>query len=173
MKYISFVTMGNHSHKTKEYKQHHEHSHVGILGENTELYFAIFAGFFFFAGLILEFLFTLDPIWPKFSYLVSLIFGGYYTSIEAFTKLRKGQFEFDFLMLIAAIAAVYIDQWAEASLLLFLFSLGHSLEHYAMNKARNNILSLGDLRPKTAFLKQNNELIEIPIEQLKVGDVIV
>jgi len=57
-------------------------------------------------------------------------------------------------------------------LLLFLFSLGHALEHFAMEKARKSIAALTELAPKTALLKQNGELKEIKIEDLKKGDVI-
>jgi Cd2+/Zn2+-exporting ATPase len=35
-------------------------------------------------------------------------------------------------------------------LLLFLFSLGHSLEHYAMGRARKAIEALAKLAPETA-----------------------
>ena len=55
----------------------------------------------------------------------------------------------------------------------FLFSLGHSLEHYAMEKARKSIAALTELAPKTALLKNGQELKEVKIEELKAGDVIV
>ncbi|MGB5357765.1 MAG: HAD-IC family P-type ATPase, partial [Eudoraea sp.] len=58
-------------------------------------------------------------------------------------------------------------------MLLFLFSLGHALEHYAMRRARKSIAALSDLAPNVALLKQNGELIEVHIEQLKIGDIIV
>ena len=64
----------------------------------------------------------------KFSYF----FGGYFITIDAAKKIREGRFEIDFLMIAAAIGAAYIGSWAEGALLLFLFSLGHALEHYAM-----------------------------------------
>ncbi|MDG4944940.1 heavy metal translocating P-type ATPase [Weeksellaceae bacterium KMM 9713] len=151
----------------------HEHNHGGFLGENTELYFAIAAGVFFFAGLVFEHLLDLNEWFAKGSFIISLLFGGFYTAKEAIEKTSKGEFEIDFLMLAAAVGAVYIDRWGEAALLLFLFSLGHALEHYAMNRARKNIKSLGELSPKVAFLKVNGDVVETPIEDLKIGDVIL
>jgi len=56
---------------------------------------------------------------------------------------------------------------------LFLFSLGHALEHYAMNKARKSIAALADLAPKTALLKKDGRTEEVGIEQLSIGDIIV
>jgi Cd2+/Zn2+-exporting ATPase len=76
-------------------------------------------------------------------------------------------------MIAAAIGAAYIDSWAEGALLLFLFSLGHALESYAMNKATKSIEALSDLSPKIALVKKDGKLIEIPIEQLHIGDIIV
>ena len=58
-------------------------------------------------------------------------------------------------------------------MLLFLFSLGHALEHYAMKRARKSISALSDLAPPMALVKHNGELTEVHIEQLKLGDIIV
>ena len=76
-------------------------------------------------------------------------------------------------MLVAAIGAALLGEWAEGALLLFLFSLGHSLEHYAMEKARKSIAALSDLAPKTALLKKDNNIHEVKIEELKIGDTIL
>ncbi len=50
-------------------------------------------------------------------------------------------------MLVAAIGAAILGAWAEGALLLFLFSMGHALEQYAMNKARKSIAALAELAP--------------------------
>ncbi|WP_298893084.1 heavy metal translocating P-type ATPase [uncultured Psychroserpens sp.] len=149
----------------------HSHNH-GILGEKTELYFAILSGVFFFTGLLIEHFSTIQE-WALGCFIAAYIFGGYFTTLEAINKIKKGEFEIDFLMLAAAIGAAYIGSWGEGALLLFLFSLGHALEHYAMNKAKKSIEALGNLSPKIALLKKENELVEIPIESLQIGDVIV
>jgi Cd2+/Zn2+-exporting ATPase len=93
--------------------------------------------------------------------------------LEAIETIRKGKFEIDFLMLVAAAGAVAIGKWQEAALLLFLFSLGHALEHYAMNRARKSIAALSDLAPPTALVKRNGETTEVGVEELQPGDVIV
>ena len=130
----------------------HNHDHGGIFGNKTELYFAILSGVFFLMGLILAGLMKATPWVSLVCYISAYFFGGYFTLLEAIDKIRKGEFEIDFLMLVAAIGAAYIDRWGEGALLLFLFSLGHSLEHYAMNKATKSIKALGELSPKTALL---------------------
>ena len=76
-------------------------------------------------------------------------------------------------MIAAAIGAAYIGSWAEGALLLFLFSLGHALEHYAMHKAEKSIEALGELSPKIALIKKGGKLEEIAIKELKINDIIV
>lgn len=76
-------------------------------------------------------------------------------------------------MLVAAIGAAILGEWAKGALLLFLFSMGHALEHYAMNKARKSIAALADLAPKTALRKRNGKTEEVGIETLGIGDIIV
>ncbi|WP_405575749.1 heavy metal translocating P-type ATPase [Winogradskyella sp. Asnod2-B02-A] len=149
------------------------HEHKGIFGNKTELYFAILCGVFLVATFLIEKLSPL-PNWVSLiGYCVSYFFGGYFITIEASKKIVKGGFDIDFLMIAAAVGAAYIGSWAEGSLLLFLFSLGHALEHFAMNKAKKSIEALNDLSPKTALVKKEGKLKEIAIDELKIGDVIV
>jgi Cd2+/Zn2+-exporting ATPase len=144
-----------------------------VFGKKTELYFAILCGVFLLIGFIIEKL-THLPDWVSLlNYIISYCFGGYFITIEAYHKIIKGGFDIDFLMIAAAAGAAYIDSWAEGALLLFLFSLGHALEHYAMNKAKKSIEALGKLSPKTALVKKGDKLEEIPIIDLQINDVIV
>ncbi|HEY6956070.1 MAG TPA: hypothetical protein VI385_12555, partial [Flavisolibacter sp.] len=151
----------------------HEHSHGGIFEEKTELVFAIICGVLLAIGFGLSFIGGLSSYVSIVFYIGAYFFGGFYTTKEAIQGISKGEFEIDFLMLVAAIGAAILGQWAEGALLLFLFSLGHSLEHYAMEKARKSIAALADLAPKIAFLKTGSDIKEVKIEELKTGDVIV
>ena len=150
----------------------HNHSHDGIFGKKTELYFAILSGVFFFTGLILELGFKLPEI-ALYSYIATYFFGGYFTTLEAIVKVRKGEFEIDFLTIVAAVGAAYIGSWEEGALLLFLFSIGHAMEKYAMNKAKKSIEALGNLSPKMALVKRGDKVEEISIEKLQLNDIIV
>ncbi|WP_163517103.1 heavy metal translocating P-type ATPase [Gelidibacter japonicus] len=156
-------------------EDHSHHNHDGIFGPRTELYFSLLCGVFLLTGFLFK-IFGTDSqsMWV---YLVPLLisygFGGYYISIEAFEKIKKGEFEIDFLMIAAAIGAAYIGSWIEGALLLFLFSLGHALETYAMDKAKKSIEALGELTPKTALIKRNGKIEEVSVDDLKINDVIV
>ena len=163
-----------HEHKEGETHEDGEaHAHGGIFGKNTELIFAIICGTLLGIGFGLSYVASI-PDWVSLSlYIGAYFFGGYFTAKEAIQTVAKGGFEIDFLMLVAAIGAAALGEWAEGALLLFLFSLGHALEHYAMEKARKSIAALADLAPKTALLKKDGKTEEVGIEKLIIGDIIV
>jgi len=104
---------------------------------------------------------------------VAFLLGGYFTLIEAVQSTLKGNFKIDFLMLVAAVGAASLGKWEEGALLLFLFSLGHALENYAMNKAKKSIEALSELAPSTALVKRGERQIEVDIDELVVGDIII
>lgn len=106
-------------------------------------------------------------------YLLSYLAGGYDVARAAVPALFRGKFDIDLLMIAAAAGAALLGEWAEGAFLLFLFSLGHAGEHYAMDRARNAVGVLGKLMPRTAFAKRGGRLEEVPVEELAVGEVVV
>ena len=159
-------------------KKHSEGSltpdaHNGIFGENTELIFSLVSSALLASGFGLSFMTGL-PGWVSLTcYVGSYFFGGFFTAKEAFETISKGGFKIDFLMLVAAGGAAILGAWAEGAFLLALFSLGHALEHFAMEKARKSIAALSDLAPPTALVKRNGDTVEVSIEELRIGDIIV
>lgn len=125
-----------------EHGHEHTHGHGGILGKNTELIFSITCGALLGTGFGLSFVEGVPGGVSLALYIGAYFFGGFFTAKEAVEEILKKNFEIDFLMLVAAIGAAILGEWAEGALLLFLFSLGHALEHYAMNKARKSIAAL-------------------------------
>ena len=76
-------------------------------------------------------------------------------------------------MVLAALGAAVLGDFAEGALLLFLFSLGHALEHFAMERAHNAIRALAKLSPKMARVARDGKEIEIAVEQLQRGDIVI
>ena len=112
--------------------------------------------------------------WPLVFFLATYFFGGFFTFRTAIASTLRGKFEVDFLMLIAAIGAALIGRWAEGAVLLFLFSLGHALEEYALSRASKSIESLAELAPRNALVRRSgDEPVEVPVEEIVVGDVVV
>lgn len=164
-----------HSHKDKksEIKNGNDHVHGGLFGARSELIFAILSGVFLSSGWLLETFTEFSDGISLLFYITAYVCGGYYTVTEAIDKIRAGKFEIDFLMLVAAAGAATLGAWAEGALLLFLFSIGHALEGYAMGRAKRAIEELSELAPRTARVRRNGNETEIPVEELVVGDVVV
>lgn len=149
----------------------HGHAHGGIFGERTELIFSILCGVSLAAGWLISQ--RVQGVLPLGFYLGAYILGGFFTLKEALQNLRRRKFAIDTLMLVAAAGAAALGEWAEGALLLFLFSIGHALEHYAMGRARRAIEALAELAPQRATVRRGDVTEDIPVESLEVGDVVV
>lgn len=108
-------------------------------------------------------------------FIASYAFGGYDVARHGFGELRHGKFTFDIelLMLLAAVGAAALGEWAEGAFLLFLFSLAHAMEHYALGRARNAITALADLAPTIARVIRNGREIDVPVEQVALHEIVV
>ena len=76
-------------------------------------------------------------------------------------------------MLLAAIGAACVNHAFEGASLLFLFSLSNVLQGYAIERTRNAIQALMQLRPENALVRRNGETVTLPIDDLVVGDRVV
>jgi len=149
-----------------------EHTHGSA---RWELWFAIASGVTYAAGVITEFALGMPLLGlPLVFFLATYFFGGFFTFRSAIASTLRGKFEVDFLMLVAAIGAALIGKWAEGAVLLFLFSLGHALEEYALSRASKSIEALAELAPRTALVRRDGgEPVEVPVEQIAVADIIM
>jgi Cd2+/Zn2+-exporting ATPase len=76
-------------------------------------------------------------------------------------------------MIVAALGAAALGEFGEGALLLFLFSLGHSLEERALDRARAAVRALADLAPKTALVRRNGKEQELPVESIQLDDIAI
>ncbi|MDA0329145.1 MAG: heavy metal translocating P-type ATPase [Gemmatimonadetes bacterium] len=104
--------------------------------------------------------------------LVAYAAGGWHTARQAFRALRCGDFDVDLLMLLAAVGAAVVGHWLEGAVLLFLFSLGNTLETYAFGKTRRSIEALVQLRPEEAARIVDGVEEAVRLELLAPGDVV-
>ena len=157
-----------------------EHDHGGApvflphwMQERWTLTLLAVAGLFLLAGWLGERFLGLPPAVALACFILSYLAGGYDIATEAVPGLLKGRFNTDVLMLAAAAGAAILGRWPEGAFLLFLFSLGHAGEHYALDRARNAVNALGALMPQTARVKQGDRIVERDVGQLRLGDVVV
>ena len=144
----------------------------GWLIEHRELILSAIAGLLLLAGWLAGRADAPRELWLGLL-LASYAAGGFYTVQEAWEGIRKRRFDIDSLMIVAAGGAAALGAWEEGALLLFLFSLGHALEHMAMERARKAIEALAELAPKTAIVQRDGKEIEVAVEALQRGDRVI
>jgi Cd2+/Zn2+-exporting ATPase len=107
-------------------------------------------------------------------FVVAYLSGGYFGVIEGVKSLRQGEINVDFLMVLAAVGAASIGEWAEGATLLFLFSLSNTLQGYALDRSRQAIRALMDLRPPEALVRRpDGQEVLVPVEELQLGDLVI
>ncbi|WP_336037294.1 heavy metal translocating P-type ATPase [Halobacterium yunchengense] len=106
-------------------------------------------------------------------YAVAYVFGGWYGLVGAVETLRHYRVDIDLLMIVAALGALSIGAPFEGAMLLFLFSLSNTLQHYAIGRSRRAIRSLVEMRPDEARVLRDGEAVTVPIDEVAVGDVFV
>ena len=143
------------------------------LQERWPLLLVGLAGLCLLIGWVGETFFGLPPQAALAFYTLAYVAGGYDIATHAVPGLFRGKFDTDVLMLAAAVGAAILGQWAEGAFLLFLFSLGHVGEHYALDRARNAVNALGELMPQTARVKRGDQITETAVADVQVGDTVV
>lgn len=118
--------------------------------------------------------------WPAFQvlslplYLSAIVVGGYFFGREALQALVfERKIGIEFLMSIAAIVAAAMGQPAEGAMLVFLYSISEAAEGYTEEKTRSAIRALMALVPKVALVRRDGAELEVPVEDLALGDVFI
>ncbi len=158
--------------------EEHEHSHVPKflpqwMQKRWDLILIVLGGLLLLFGWIGERFLGWPALVTLGFFILSYLSSGYDTAVHAIPALFRGKFDTDTLMLAAAVGAAILGEWAEGAFLLFLFGLGHAGEHYALDKARNAINALGELMPKTAWVRLGGEIVETPVAELAIDDVVI
>lgn len=76
-------------------------------------------------------------------------------------------------MSVAVVGAMAIGQYEEGASVAFLFAISEMLEGWTMEKARRSIRDLMDIAPKVAKVRRGGDEIDIPVEEIIVGDVMI
>lgn len=93
---------------------------------------------------------------------------------RAIKNIIKGQvFDEHFLMSIATIGAFLIGEYPEGIAVMLFFQVGELFQSLAVNRSRNSISDLMDIRPDYANLKINGDVKKVDPEQVNVGGIII
>ena len=107
-------------------------------------------------------------------YLISYTLLLYKTSINAIKLLKKGSgINENALITISCIGALLIGEVLEGMMVITLYTIGKILEEKAINNSRKSIKDLLDIKEPFAYLLEDNKTIKIPVEEVKINDVLV
>ena len=76
-------------------------------------------------------------------------------------------------MLFRSIAAFGIGEYPEGVAVMLFYQVGEMFQGMAVNRSRNSISALLDIRPDYANLVKEDEIIIVDPEKVKIGDYII
>ena len=107
-------------------------------------------------------------------YIISYGLLLYKNIYKSFKLIIKNHYiDENLLISISCIGALLIGEILEGMMVIVLYSVGKILEGKAVNKGRNSIKELMELKVVYANLKKGKEIKKVKVEELKIGDIIV
>ena len=93
---------------------------------------------------------------------------------KAFRNIKNGQvFDENFLMVVATFGALAMGEYLEAISVLVLYRIGEYFQDRAVDKSRQSIAALMDIRPDYANIEdESGELQQVDPDDLEVGTII-
>ena len=95
--------------------------------------------------------------------------------LNAIKKLFKGKaMDEQFLMTVSSLGAFFVGQYPEACAVMLFYMVGELFQDYAVDKSRDSITDLMDIRPDYAnLLKKDGSYEKVSPEKVKIGDTII
>ena len=103
----------------------------------------------------------------EWSLIIASVFGITPIAIQAFQAVKVKVISIDVLVSIAAIGALFIQDYEESAIVTFLFLFGHYLEQRTLNQTRSAIKELTEMAPESALKQMDNG----KFEEVEVDDV--
>lgn len=136
----------------------------------------VVAGALLFLVIVGEWLGLLDKVTENLPWYVGLpviLLGGWPVFRNVIRATLKRQVIAHTLMTVGVLAAVVIGQWATAAVVVFFMRIGDYTERFTTEKARTAMKDLTAMSPQTARVERDGEEIELPIREVKLGNVVV
>ncbi|MBR0494656.1 MAG: heavy metal translocating P-type ATPase [Treponema sp.] len=106
-------------------------------------------------------------------YLAAFLICGRDVVKGAIRSIHKGNvFGEQFLMTVASVGAIFVGEYAEAVAVMLFYNLGEFVQDYAVDRSRNSISALMDIRPDTATVIRDGKKIVVSPEEVEIGEII-
>lgn len=107
-------------------------------------------------------------------YLTAYLIAGGDVLFKALRNILKGEvFDENFLMGLASAGAFAIGEYPEAVMVMVLYQIGEYFQDKAVEKSRNSISELMNIRPDYANIESDGNIIKVSPEKIKIGDIII
>ena len=107
-------------------------------------------------------------------FIAAYLVAGYDVLWRAICNIRHGEvFDENFLMTVASVGAMCVAEYAEGVAVMVLYQIGEYFQDKAVDKSRESITKLMDIRPDYANLVDGNDSRRVSPEQVRVGDIIL
>ncbi len=137
--------------------------------KNKDIYRILLGAFLGVLGIIIKAPKYLSMILILLAYIILL----YRTLTTAIKQLKNKTINENFLVTISTIGAYLLGETHEGLMVIFLYEIGKMLESKAVNKSRNSVAELMNIKEEISNLKDNNKIKVVPTTEIKVGDIIV
>ena len=137
--------------------------------KNKDIYRILLGAFLGVLGIIIKAPKYLSMILILLAYIILL----YRTLTTAIKQLKNKTINENFLVTISTIGAYLLGETHEGLMVIFLYEIGKMLESKAVNKSRNSVAELMNIKEETSNLKDNNKIKVVPTTEIKVGNIIV
>lgn len=137
--------------------------------KNKDIYRILLGAFLGILGIIIKTPKYLSMILILLAYIILL----YRTLTTAIKQLKNKTINENFLVTISTIGAYLLGETHEGLMVIFLYEIGKMLESKAVNKSRNSVAELMNIKEEISNLKDNNKIKVVPTTEIKVGDIIV
>jgi heavy metal translocating P-type ATPase len=117
-------------------------------------------------------------LWEPFPHIsvvgiAATLIGGYPIFKEAFENIIERKMTMELSMTIALLSALAIGEFFTALVITGFVLAAEVLEGLTVGRGRRAIQDLLDFLPRTVSVRRNNEVIEIPAENLRLSDTVI
>lgn len=179
-----------HEHHHHEHEHHHEHGHEGCCcshshcgcsheggfsgGQKTIIARCIASAVLLVACIIIRNKVAMPRLAQLLMFAVPYLIIGYDVLLRAAINIFHGEvFDENFLMGIATVGAFALGEYPEGVFVMLFSQIGELFEDYAVDKSRDSIAELMNIRPDSANLEKDGSITVVPPEEVHIGDVIV
>ena len=132
----------------------------------------ILSGLFIATGFVFTYT-SMPTMLSTILFAIVIVLSGAKPMKSAYYAVKSKSLDMNVLISTAVIGAMIIGEWFEGATVVWLFSFGMYLQNRSMDQTRKSIRDLMNVAPSKAWVQAGDTLIQKPVEQINIGDMII